>query len=168
VMVTDAAIGQGSFGKASAVTLKAKVSGGDLGDRTDTDMPIKTREIRREKDGAPSGEDIAKLELYLAQINAADHLPCYRVIGAHKVQVEEEHVTPAKGKAPAKTKKVKKTVSVTDEYDGHDPAKKGAPAQVVQIDGSYGGELARALFRFAYSFAGDKEWELGALKCTDA
>jgi hypothetical protein len=169
IMVTDAAIGKGSFGKPSAVTLKAKVSGGDLGDRTATAMRIKTREIRREKDGTPSGEDIAKLQLYLAQINAADHLPCYRAIGSHKAQIEETQVTPATAKKPAKTRKVKKTVVVTDEYDGHEPTgKKGEKAQLVQIDGSYGGELSRALWRFAYSFAPDKDWQLGAVKCTDS
>jgi hypothetical protein len=167
VMVTDAAIGKGSFGKPSAVTLKAKVSGGDLGERTATAMRIKTREIRREKDGTPSGEDIAKLQLYLAQINAVDHLPCYRMIGSHKADVMEEQVVPAKGKKPATTKKVKKKVVVIDEYDGHEPAKKGEAAQVVQIEGSYGGELAQALWRFVYSFARDKDWELGAVKCTD-
>lgn len=168
VMVSDAKVGEGAFGKEASVTLKASAQGGDLGSREAKAMRIKTRAVRREEGGTPSGEDIAKLQVYLSQIHAADHHPCYRFVGSHSVSIEVEEIIPAKGKRPEQVKKRKKKVTVSDDYQGREEVKKGEKPDAVQIDGGYGGELARGLWRFIYSYAARDDWKLGAVKCSDA
>lgn len=174
VGVPDASPGDGTFGKVSAVELIAKVSGGDLGSRKASTQRIKTREIKREKEGTDRGEDIAKLQVYLSQIEAVDHKPCYRIVGTHKEKVEVQVVTPAKGKRPEKVTTKEQKVDVADEYAYREYKKTDKEKhEAVIVNGEYGGELAKGLWRFIYSYAhakhaGDiEEWKLGAVKCTD-
>ncbi len=147
VQVSEADVGESGFGEAHAIELEVETEGGDLGARKACSAQVATRAIEREnaKD-SPTGSDIAKLQLYLAQICAADHLPCYRPAGSHK-----ESVVDAKGK--------KRSIVVHDEYSEEH--------HTVTVDGRYGGDLAKGLWRFIYSYAGKEGWELGSVKTID-
>jgi hypothetical protein len=148
VQVTEADVGESGFGVAQAIELDVETEGGDLGSRKAHSAQIATREIERAgaKD-SPTGSDIAKLQLYLAQIRAVDHLPCYRPAGSHK-----EAVVDARGKK-------KGSIVVHDEYSEEH--------HTVTVDGRYGGDLARGLWRFIYSYAGKEGWNLGKVKIID-
>lgn len=147
VQVTEADVGESGFGAAHAIDFEVEIEGGDLGSRKAKSAQVATRVIERtsSKD-SPTGSDIAKLQLYLAQIRAADHLPCYRPAGSHK-----ENVVDAKGK--------KKSIVINDEYSEEN--------HTVTVDGRYGGELAKGLWRFIYSYAGKEGWKPDAIKIID-
>ncbi|MEO7330170.1 MAG: hypothetical protein ABI193_16465 [Minicystis sp.] len=143
LQVSEADIGEKGFGEATKIKFKVSTEGGDLGKRTAESARVATREISRPSaKSSPHGADIAKLQLYLAQIYAADHLPCYRPAGSHEETVANE---------PGK--KGKKKITVRDEYD--------EKHRTVTVDGRYGGELAKGLWRFLYSFAGKEAGKEG-------
>ncbi|MBZ0120446.1 MAG: hypothetical protein K8H88_25870 [Sandaracinaceae bacterium] len=95
--------------------LVATVEGGDLPAQRKIELPIATRTISTSGRSSAKGEDVAKLQLYLSQIHAADDQPCLR-------------------------------------------AGKGS----VLIDGSYGGELASAIWRFVYTYGRTSDWSSAA------
>jgi hypothetical protein len=89
-------------------------------------VPVATREAIRSDQKA--GEDVAKLQLYLSQIEADDGRPCYRYCGVAK---DKTH-----------------TLHERREYEH-------GTKQAVLVDGVYKLGLARALWQFLYSFAAD-------------
>lgn len=65
--------------------LIATFSGGDLPSSKTIEVPVATRTISTSAKNPAKGEDIAKLQLYLSQIHAADGLPCFRSGNAKEV-----------------------------------------------------------------------------------
>lgn len=114
----------------TSAILSATFSGGDLISPITEKVTIATRKLTFSGANPPRGEDVAKLQLYLSQLIAADDLPCYRDAGR-------------------------------GEYTGPD-------FKASHVDGAYGTSLARALWRFIYTYGTQKDFAAWPIAVKDA
>ncbi|MFO0614611.1 MAG: C39 family peptidase [Polyangiaceae bacterium] len=116
VAVVVDVLAQSEAGKTSKI--RFEVEGGDFPSTATSELEVRTTSRMELGDGP--GEDIAKLQLYLSQIEDQTGRPCYRYAGVDKAkEVEYQH----------------------------------GGKQKVLVDGHYKSQLARALWRFFYTYA---------------
>lgn len=139
-------------------TLKIEVSGGDLTEPKSDTLEIASRGQIKARH---KGEDVAKLQLYLAQIlwrmkgtDSDLEGPCFRFSGKKKLHLNKKtqqwQTEPSKGPTKwvllERSPSVRKSVKVTGRYDN---AGTESPPP-----------LASALWRFISLFGGEEDFEL--------
>lgn len=149
VQVSEADIGGEGFGEAAKIKFKVSTEGGD----SEANGGVGAGRDAGVFPSRPSGEifpcngaRIAKLQLYLSQIYAADHLPCYRPAAVTRRPWRTRAGRRGRRRSP-----------VRDEYDEHH--------RVVMVDGRYGGELAEGALALSLLVCG--EAGLGARQRAD-